>query len=398
MATGKTRQLTVLMETAALITSSLETSEITKRAIESAMKLLEAEAGSLLLVDRKDHDLIFDVTLGGNEKILKETRLACGRGVAGWVAEHGISQLVTDVAQDPRWCRDVDASSRFATREIACVPVMFKDTMIGVLEAINKRNGGFDNEDLQILEALANQVAIALENARLYEENSQQYERMLANEKRYQEEKEKLLKDLHDGIGGLTTNINLLSELGQKATTTDDMKKTLAAIAELSREGMGEIRMFMNALEDREAGWTDLAAEMRCYGRSMAEPHSIDFSIDTTIDSCDTLPGVFLYLSLFRMYKEALANVIKHARATSTAVTFAVSPTLVSLLIRDNGIGFCNSARTGRGIANMMARAREIGGELRISSENGTLISVEFPLPLPSGLGADNARREEVCV
>jgi signal transduction histidine kinase len=385
----KRLQLSALIEMSAVITSSLETREITKRTIEAATRLLETEAGSLLLIDRDNWELFFDEALGEKGDALKGIRLPPGSGVAGWVAERGVPQLVKDVRKDKRFYRVVDDAFGFVTRGIACVPIIFKGKTLGVLEVINKRQGTFCADDLDILQALGNQVAVALENARLYQENCRQYEEMLVAEKRLQLEKEKLLKDLHDGIGGLTTNINLLSELGQQAATAEETKKILATIAGLSREGMGEIRTFMNTLEDTEANWSDLAAELRNYGHAMVEPHNITLAIDTDIDAQAKPPGVFLYLSLVRIYKEALVNVIKHSRASSVTVALMVTPAEARLTIKDNGAGIAASgARTGRGISNMHSRAKELGGELSISGGEGTVIGLHLTFPIPSGDGS----------
>ena len=82
-------QLNTLIELSALVNSTLDTSEIRKRAIEASMKLLEVEAGSLLLVDQETGDLFFEVALGDKGENLKEVRLKKGEGIAGWVAEKG---------------------------------------------------------------------------------------------------------------------------------------------------------------------------------------------------------------------------------------------------------------------------------------------------------------------
>ena len=140
----------------------------------------------------------------------------------------------------------------------------------------------------------------------------------------------------------------------------------------------------MNSLEDREATWSDLAAEFRRYGNSMLESHAITFSIATTVDCPDDLPGLFLYLSIFRIYKEALANVVKHALARGVRVTFTVGLTRLSLEIHDDGAGMPPVIRAGRGIANMRTRAAELGGMLRIDSADGTRIGLEVPLPFSS--------------
>lgn len=380
---NKVSQLTALIEMSALITSSLETGKITKSAIEVATKLLGAEVGSVLLFDQDRGELFFDVALGEKGEVLKKLRLPRGCGIAGWVADHGIPQLVGNVGEDARFYEGLDDMCGFVTREIACVPIKVKDKMFGVLEAINKIDGAFDHDDLDILQALGNHVAVALENADLYQENRRQCEEILVTEKRHQGEKEKLLKDLHDGIGGLTTNINLLSELGRKAEGVPEMKKIFSTIAELSREGMEEIRTFMNILEGQEAQWSDLAADLRRHGHFMTEAHHIDFTLACHLGDLEHPPGVSLYRSLFRIYKEAVANVIKHSRATAVAAALTISPERVSLSIRDNGIGFSEFTRVGRGMANMRARARELGGELRISRGGWTDVQLEVPLQAP---------------
>jgi signal transduction histidine kinase len=383
MTDKKTEQLRVLMETAALVNSTLDPRQIRLCAIKAAMRLLDAEAGSLLLIDEEKWELFFEVALGEKGDVLKQVRLNKGEGIAGWVAEHGVPQLVRDVRADPRFFAHVDEISGFVTRDLACVPVKIKGKTVGVLEAINRRDGRFVGDDLEIMVALANQVAVALENAFLHEENLRQLTEMVAKEKRHLREKEKLIKDLHDGIGGITTNINLLSELAQKADSMEATKKALATIAELSREGVAEIRSFMNVLENREATWRDLTAEFRRHGHSMIEPHNIAFSIDAQVTLEEEQPGVFLYLMLFRIFSEALTNVVKHSRARCVDVLFAAGRDGLTLAVRDDGIGLGEGNVMGRGIANMKARAGEIGGKLTVSSGPGTCVRLEMPLPLP---------------
>jgi putative nucleotidyltransferase with HDIG domain len=163
-------QLHTLIELSTLINSTLDTGEIRKRAIEAAVKLLDVEAGSLILIDQETGELFFEVALGDKGEQLKEVRLNKGEGIAGWVAEKGEALIVHDVQLDRRFFKAADKHSAFTTKSILCVPVKSKDKILGVLEALNKRHGAFDEEDKQALMALANQVAIAIENANLYQE------------------------------------------------------------------------------------------------------------------------------------------------------------------------------------------------------------------------------------
>jgi putative nucleotidyltransferase with HDIG domain len=163
-------RLRILTDISALINSTLDTREIRKRAIEAATLLMHAETGSLLLVDAEHNELFFEVVLGEQGEKLKEIRLQIGQGIAGWVAKTGEPLIIHDVQNDRRFYRGADEKSDFRTCNMLCVPVKSRDTVIGVLQAINKKDGSFDNDDLETLASLANQVAVAIENARLYEE------------------------------------------------------------------------------------------------------------------------------------------------------------------------------------------------------------------------------------
>lgn len=211
-----------------------------------------------------------------------------------------------------------------------------------------------------------------------------QVEERLAEEQRHLLEKEKLMMDLHDGVGGITTNINILAELAQKADTVENLKKTLLTISQLSREGVTEIRSFMQSLDSRELSWHALAAEIRKQGAGMLEPHHIRFSAETAVDTeIAGQPGSLLWLNLLRIYKEALTNIIKHAKADAVAVSLRVSGTGLVLGIQDNGIGWGNNIDTGRGLPNMKKRAREIGGQVTLSDVgNGARVNLELPFPI----------------
>jgi HD-GYP domain-containing protein (c-di-GMP phosphodiesterase class II) len=170
MSDKRLKQLMTLIEMASLVNSTLDTREIRKRAIEAATALLHAEAGSLLLIDQETGELYFEVALGEKGDRLKEVRLKPGQGIAGWVAERGEPQIVLDVQNDPRFFGDADKRSEFVTRDLVCVPVRTKDRVLGVLQAINKLAGQFDEDDMRILSALSDQVAVAIENATLYQQ------------------------------------------------------------------------------------------------------------------------------------------------------------------------------------------------------------------------------------
>lgn len=166
----KPEQLHALLELSSLVNSTLDTLEIRRHAIEGAIKLLNAEGGSLILVDYESGDLLFEVSLGDKGEGLKKARLKKGQGIAGWVAEKGKPVIVNDIQTDNRFFKIADEQFKFTTRGMICVPVRSKDKVLGAFQAINKKDGVFDDHDKEVFLALADQVAIAIENANLYQE------------------------------------------------------------------------------------------------------------------------------------------------------------------------------------------------------------------------------------
>ena len=171
LAGGRFERLNLLLQLGRILNSTLDHREVRRRAMEAATQLMKAEVGSLLLLDAKREHLYFEVALGEKEEMVKTVTLNVGEGIAGWVAQNGEPLLVNSPDKDPRFFRGVDGKTGYKTRNMICVPVKTKGRVVGVLEAINKKAArGFNAEDLALFASLADLVAIALDNARLYQE------------------------------------------------------------------------------------------------------------------------------------------------------------------------------------------------------------------------------------
>ncbi|MEK6577043.1 MAG: HD domain-containing phosphohydrolase, partial [Nitrospirota bacterium] len=167
----KIKKLLVIEEVGRVLNSTLNEKEIRKRAMEAVTRLMDAEIGSLLLIDPEKGELFFEVALEKKGRVVSEIRLKLGEGIAGWVAKTGKPVICNDAGKDPRHLKLTDERSRFKTRNMICTPVRIKGKVIGVLQAINKKSGGlFTKWDLDEFNTLANQVAIAIDNANLYKE------------------------------------------------------------------------------------------------------------------------------------------------------------------------------------------------------------------------------------
>ena len=164
------RELTTLNKVGQAIASTLDLQETLTVITDHTTRLLVVAAASVLLHDKDKGDLWFAAASGEGSDFVHGMRLAMGQGIAGWVAQHGQPVLVPDVLEDTRWFADFDKESDFATRSILCVPLQSKGQTIGAIEVMNKKNGKFDQEDLQLLTSLAAPAATAIENAQLFEQ------------------------------------------------------------------------------------------------------------------------------------------------------------------------------------------------------------------------------------
>jgi Nif-specific regulatory protein len=157
-----------LIEINALINSEYsDAKELLKTIIESATRLMEAEASSLLLVNPENNKLYFEISLGTKGPEVQRFSLNMGEGIAGWVAANNRSLIVNDVESDNRFFADISKKINFPTKAIVAVPMRVKERCVGVIEIINKIDGGnFTEDDLEWLEIFATQAAIALQNTR----------------------------------------------------------------------------------------------------------------------------------------------------------------------------------------------------------------------------------------
>jgi len=164
-------QFAMLAQLSTILNSNLDTEKVREKAMEAITRLLDCEVGSLLMLDEETNELYFEVALGEKGEAVKEIRLKMGEGIAGWVAKYGKPLLIPDTSKDKRWASHVDKKSKFRTKNMVCVPVRNHDKIIGVMQAINKQGDEtFNSFDLELLISLSDQVAIAIENANLYEE------------------------------------------------------------------------------------------------------------------------------------------------------------------------------------------------------------------------------------
>jgi Nif-specific regulatory protein len=222
-----TKKLETLIEINTLINSNYEDIRVLlTRIIESATRLTEGEASSLILENPDDKMLYFEIALGEKGTEVKRFALKRGEGIAGWVYEKNRSLIVNDVENDNRFSPEISQKVKFPTKSMLAVPMRVKEKCVGVIEILNKRGGrSFSEEDLQWLEIFATQAAIAIENARSFQKIKKEVFEL--------HDKIQIEKGYHPFIGESRAILEKL-EIARKAAHTD------SSVLLLGESGVGK--------------------------------------------------------------------------------------------------------------------------------------------------------------
>lgn len=169
----KTEELNTLFNLSTEIVSSLSIDKVLNKIMKVSLEMLNAETGSLMLIDENTKKLYIKASVGLDEEIVRNTVLKMGERIAGWIAKNGEPLLFTDgLKNDPRFSH---LEEREEIKSSLCVPLKIKDTVIGVLNVNNLTSAtNFTEKDLELLLTFANQAAVAIENANLYEKERKQ--------------------------------------------------------------------------------------------------------------------------------------------------------------------------------------------------------------------------------
>ncbi|MCK5879429.1 MAG: HD domain-containing protein [Holophagae bacterium] len=158
------------------LNASLELDYILFNAMSYLEEALEAERSSIWEVDAVKEELFFRVFSGGDRKCVEEIRLKIGEGVAGHTAKTSAPVIIEDAENSKLWSVKVDERTHFQTKSILSVPLLFREKVVGVVQLVNKKNGGvFTGGDLRSVEMMCIPIATALVNAKLFKELEQTF-------------------------------------------------------------------------------------------------------------------------------------------------------------------------------------------------------------------------------
>lgn len=161
-----------LIEISKQLNSTFDHAQLLRQIISAATELIDAEAASIMLIDPITGELRFEASSNLDPQDMEEIVVPMEGSIAGWIATHGEPRVIHDVEDEPSHFRNVDSTIEFKTRNILGIPMRTHKRIIGVVQAVNKRNNArFTDFDISILTILASQAAIAIENSRLFQQS-----------------------------------------------------------------------------------------------------------------------------------------------------------------------------------------------------------------------------------
>ncbi len=158
--TRQNQEVAIFHDVAKALTSSLDLDSILQTIMEKMAEYFRPDTWSLLMVDEAHEELYFAIAVGDKAEALKSVRLKMGEGIAGWVAKHGEARVVPDVSADPFFASRVDATTKWETRSVICVPLRSKLRVLGVIQLVNVEMAQFKDAELFFLQSLCDYAAI----------------------------------------------------------------------------------------------------------------------------------------------------------------------------------------------------------------------------------------------
>jgi signal transduction histidine kinase len=355
------------------ITSILDTEALVPSVVDLISQSFDYPYVLIYLLDGASDTLVLrasTVAVGEQHRRLKVGRGSLN-GTAAWTNE---AVLVKDVSKHA----DYRADSEFLadTRSELVIPLRMGGRVLGTLDVQSRRLDDFSEEDVRLIQSLGDQVAISVENARLYDQTGQ-----LAA----LEERSYLARELHDSVTQLLFSISLTAETARMLLDQDETRlaSRLNRLQALSHQAMNEMRALIHQTRPRHEAEGGLASHLRDLAAERGKRDGQQVILRVEGERKLTARQE---LALFRVVQEALNNVIKHARTDTAMVTLLFTDGSALLEIEDEGVGF-EPEKLGRGLptlglTSMRERVELLGGTLAVESAPGAGTRVRAQVPI----------------
>jgi signal transduction histidine kinase len=264
------------------------------------------------------------------------------------------------------------------------VPMRAKGKAVGVISVFGKAGYYYSPEEITLLASIADQVGVAVENARLYRE---------AGQLAVMEERRRLARDLHDSVTQSLFSLTLFAEAGQRLLRSGqltDAEMHLGWLGETAQDALKEMRLLVYELRPLALNPGGLVEAIQQRFNAVERRAGIKAHLIADQHHHVELP-LHVEEGFYRIIQEALNNSLKHASATSVSVELFATDAEVMAKITDNGVGFnvhTAGAKGGLGLISMQERAEKMEGQLdiRANPRQGTTITVRWqPVDHPAG-------------
>ena len=385
---AQSHRLGAFREIAAAGGQSLNLREVLELGLDKVLQVMGQEAAEIHLLDDDDQKMVTKASIGEPEGFLmRQETVVVGECLCGLAVLNSEPVLVADTQNDPRVTRL--SCRRFGFSSAACIPLRVKGRSIGVLTVHGRDTHVFDTDDTELLVTVADQMATAIENARLYAEMEARVE-ALSRELQHLavvEERERLSREMHDGLAQTLSLLSMQVGQARSLLNSGDSNGVATELEEISRvidAGYEEVREAITSLRltaPMGAGWLNWLQE---YVYEFGLRHDLSAELQLAPDQLTVNLPPFQEIHLTRIVQEALNNVRKHARASHVQMALLPNGSKFRLRIVDDGrgfdVGWAQSRRGRYGLSTMRERAELLGGSLRVESVpgQGTIIIVEI--------------------
>jgi two-component system sensor histidine kinase DegS len=369
----------------AIVTGSLELEQILNGALDKVLEVTGLDAGLIFSLEKQPQELILTAYRGvSKESAAEVNRLKLGEGFCGRVAQSGEPMVVRDSSRDPRLTRL--AVQQEGLRGQIIVPMKSKGEVQGVLAVATRQSRQFLPEELELITAIGNQIGVAIENARLYD-NMRFYARQITRAQ--ENERKRIARELHDdtiqALVALSRRLDALSTFSEQLP--EPAMRHLKQLRELTTSALRNVRRFIRDMRPPALDHLGLVPTLEGVTTDLTEKEGLE--VEFTVEGEKRRLAPEEELVLFRIAQEALNNVRRHSQASRVAIQMEFYPDGIRMTINDNGQGFKVPERTGDlvatgklGLIGMYERARLLGGTLLVESEpgKGTTVTVDVPI------------------
>lgn len=357
----RTRELQVLLDVTAAANRSLDLKETLATTLDLIVALVGASRAGVMLLDEPTGELIpyslrpvRDVASDDLEKMLSTCRSVLDDGAALYIAPDPEEGLL-----EPG----------------ALIPLESRGDRLGVLVIVGSQGGVFSTAQLALFQSIADQLGVAVENARLFARSEQAA---------VTAERNRLARDLHDAVTQTLFSSSMIADVLPKIweRNPDEGRRRLEELRQLTRGALSEMRTLLVELRPAALADTDLGDLLEHQVNAFIARTRLQVGFERSVSYN---PPVEVKEAFYRIAQEAFNNIARHAEAAQVRVRLDGEPMKMDLTIQDDGVGF--DAQTleheGLGLGIMRERARSIGARLEVVSRpgRGTRLHLNWQAP-----------------